>query len=459
MTCAACARAVERTVKKSEGVEEVNVNMATERLVITYNPKVLEEKMLIAAVEKVGYGVLLDEAEEESREDQIGKLKLRFILSLIFVIPLFYISMGHMVGLPLPMSLNPQFNPFNYAFIQFAFTTPILLIGYRFFEKGFKALLKMLPNMDSLVAIGSLAAYLYGIFAIIQISASKVHYVHQLYFESVGVILTLITLGKYLEAVSIGKTSKAIENLIKLAPETAIILKDGKPIEVRVEELQVGEILFVKPGERIPCDGIIIEGTTAIDESMLTGESIPVEKKSKDKVIGGSINQTGAIKFEATEVGKDTALSKIIKLVEDAQGKKAPIAKLADTISSYFVPMVIVLAILASIAWTFAGADVGIAIGKGTDVAIESASIVLMHSDPMDVPLAIDLSKKTIRNIRQNLFWAFGYNTLGIPVAMGVLHIFGGPLLNPMFAAAAMSLSSVSVVLNALRLKGYKMRV
>lgn len=731
MTCAACARAVERTVKKLEGVEEAHVNIATEKLAITYNAKMLEEKNLIAAIEKAGYGVLTEEMEPESREDQIGKLKLRFILSLIFVIPLFYISMGHMVGLPLPMILNPQFNPSNYAFIQFALTTPILIIGYHFFEKGFKALFKMMPNMDSLVAIGSLSAYMYGVFAIIQIYKGQTHYVHQLYFESAGVILTLITLGKLLEAISRGKTSKAIENLIKLAPETAIILKEGEPVEVKVEELQVGHIIFVKPGERVPCDGIIVEGATSIDESMLTGESIPIEKKIEDKVIGGSINQTGAIKFEATEVGQDTALSKIIKLVEDAQGQKAPIAKLADTISSYFVPMVIVLAILASIAWTFAGADVvfilsifisvlviacpcalglatptaimvatgkgaengvliksgealeiahkvnvvildktgtvtegkpkltdaiptgdytkwqliqytasgeassehplakaildyakeeaipllpitdfnsltgrgitfkienlpkkfylgndrlmieegivlkessiffdslasvgktpmylaygghlvgiiavadtikatskeaikqmqkmglevvmltgdhkktaeaigrevgvdkvisevlphdkanvieaykekgkkvamvgdgindapalasadvGIAIGKGTDVAIESASIVLMHSDLMDVPLAIDLSKKTIRNIKQNLFWAFGYNTLGIPIAMGVLHIFGGPLLNPMFAAAAMSLSSVSVVLNALRLKGYRMK-
>lgn len=731
MTCAACARAVERTVKKLEGVEEANVNIATEKLVIAYDQKVLGEKSLIEAIEKAGYGVLTQNMEPESREDQIGKLKLRFILSLIFVVPLFYISMGHMIGLPLPMVLNPQINPSNYALIQFALTTPILIIGYPFFEKGFKALFKMMPNMDSLVAIGSLAAYLYGIFAVIQIYKGQEHYVHQLYFESAGVILTLITLGKLLEAISRGKTSKAIENLIKLAPETAIILKAGEPVEVKVEALQVDDVIFVKPGERVPCDGIIIEGSTAIDESMLTGESIPIEKKIEDKVIGGSINQTGAIKFKATGVGQDTALSKIIKLVEDAQGKKAPIAKLADTISSYFVPMVIVLAILASIAWTFAGADIvfilsifisvlviacpcalglatptaimvatgkgaengiliksgealeiahkvnvvildktgtvtegkpkltdaipvgyytkhqlvqytasgeassehplakaildyakeenisllpvttfnsitgrgitfkiqnlpeefylgnerlmneqgitltestiffdslasvgktpmylaygqhlvgiiavadtikatskeaiaqmhkmglevimltgdhkktaeaigrevgvdqvisqvlpqdkanvvetykekgkkvamvgdgindapalasadiGIAIGQGTDVAIESASIVLMHSDLMDVPLAIDLSTKTIRNIKQNLFWAFGYNTMGIPIAMGVLHIFGGPLLNPMFAAAAMSLSSVSVVINALRLKGYKMK-
>lgn len=731
MTCAACARAVERTAKKLEGVTEANVNLATEKLVISYDNKKLKESQLIATIEKAGYGVMQVDAEEENLQNQINKLKLRLILSLIFSIPLLYISMGHMVGLPIPGVINPEFNPFNFALIQFALTTPILIVGYPFFIKGFKALIRFMPNMDSLVAIGTLAAYLYGLFAIIQISKGQVHYVHQLYFESAGVILTLITLGKMLEAISRGKTSKAIENLIKLAPETAIIIKDGEPVEVRTSELQVENIVFVKPGEHIPCDGIIIEGTTSIDESMLTGESIPVNKKFEDKVIGGSINQTGVIKFKATKVGKDTALSKIVKLVEEAQGKKAPIAKMADTISSFFVPMVIVLAIMASIAWTFAGADpvfvltifisvlviacpcalglatptaimvaagkgaengvliksgealeiahkvnvvildktgtitegkpkltdaipqghytkeqlvrytasgevnsehplakaivdyakeeridllattdfnsitgrgitfkveglpksfylgnhklmleqnipleeskvvfeslasqgktpmylaygenlvgimavadtikqtskdairqmhkmglevimltgdhkktadaignevnmdrvisevlpedkasvveeykskgkkvamvgdgindapalaiadVGIAIGSGTDVAIESANIVLMYSDLMDVPLAIDLSHKTIRNIKQNLFWAFAYNTVGIPIAMGVLHIFGGPLLNPMFAAAAMSLSSVSVVLNALRLKGYKMK-
>nr|WP_330389934.1 copper-translocating P-type ATPase [Tepidibacter formicigenes] len=632
-----------------------------------------------------------------------------------------------MIGLILPGFLNPDINPLNFALAQLILITPVLVAGNKFFSIGFKSLFKGSPNMDSLIAIGSTAAYLYGVFAVYQIFKGNLHYVHQLYFESAGGILTFITLGKYLEAVSKGKTSDAIKKLMGLQPKTAIIVKDGKEEVISIDEVEVGDILIVKPGEKIPVDGEVIEGITSVDESMLTGESIPVEKVQGSKVVGASINRNGTIKYRATKVGKDTALAQIIKLVEDAQGSKAPIAKLADVISGYFVPIVISLAVISSILWFVSGesaafsltifisvlviacpcalglatptaimvgtgkgaeygvliksgealetshkietivfdktgtitegkpkvtdiittnnikenyilqiaasaekgsehplgdaivrkaeekgltltnleyfnaipghgievkieekevllgnkklmndrhvdlknledisnklagegktpmfvsinnsiagiiavadtvkenskkaieklhemgievamitgdnkrtanaiakqvgidvvlaevlpedkanevkklqekgkrvamvgdgindapalaqADIGIAIGSGTDVAMESADVVLMKSDLLDVPTAIQLSKSTVKNIKQNLFWAFAYNIVGIPVAMGILYIFKGPLLNPMIAAGAMSLSSVSVLTNALRLRNFK---
>ena len=617
-------------------------------------------------------------------------------------------------------------SPLNFALVQLALTISVMVAGYKFYKIGYKNLFKLSPNMDSLIAVGTSAAFIYSLFGMYKIIAGDISYVMHLYFEAAVTILTLITLGKYLEAVSKGKTSEAIKKLMGLAPKTATVIRDNNEIIVSVDEVVVGDIVLVKPGKKLPVDGEVIEGSTAIDESMLTGESIPVEKSVGSNVIGASINKTGFIKYKATKVGKDTALAQIIRLVEDAQGSKAPIAKMADVISSYFVPIVIGLAILSAIVWLISGetpifaltifisvlviacpcalglatptaimvgtgkgaengvlikggealeithkidtivfdktgtitegkpvvtdiltknkekdvllslaasaekgsehplgeaivraalekklelktlnnfnaipghgievtidkdnillgnlklmkeknidveefkldsdklanegktpmyiainnklegiiavadvvkpssfeaikelhnmgikvamitgdnkktaeaiakqvgidivlsevipedkanevkklqgqnnkvamvgdgindapalaqADIGIAIGSGTDVAIESADIVLMRSDLMDVIVAIKLSKATIRNIKQNLFWAFGYNVLGIPVAMGVLHIFGGPLLNPMIAAAAMSLSSVSVLANALRLKKFR---
>ena len=680
-----------------------------------------------AAVEKAGYEIIKEEQKETEvkTKDESSKLLTRFIVSLIFAVPLLIISMGHMVGMPLPKMIDPMMNPLNFALIQLVLTLPVVIAGYKFYKIGLKNLIKLSPNMDSLIAIGTLTAFFYSVFGIYMITKGDTSYAMHLYFESAAVILTLITLGKYLEAVSKGKTSQAIQALMGLAPKTATIERRGQELVLPIEEVLVGDIVIVKPGEKLPVDGVVIEGSSAVDESMLTGESIPVEKSEGSLVIGASLNKTGYIKYQATKVGKDTALSQIVKLVEDAQGQKAPIAKMADIISSYFVPIVIGLAIISSLAWLFAGetgvfalsifiavlviacpcalglatptaimvgtgkgaeygvlikggealettyklntvvfdktgtitegkpkvtdiitidtledeilalaasaekgsehplgeaivraaeernlsfrsisqfnaipghgievlidkrdillgnkklmneknidissvnlqadqlatdgktpmyiavdnklagiiavadtvklssqkaietlhamgikvamitgdnkktaeaidkqvkidivladvlpadkanevkklqangdlvamvgdgindapalaqANVGIAIGSGTDVAIESADIVLMRSDLMDVSTAIKLSKATIRNIKQNLFWAFGYNILGIPVAMGILHIFGGPLLNPMIAAAAMSLSSVSVLLNALRLRNF----
>ncbi|CDX04774.1 Copper-exporting P-type ATPase A [Desulfitobacterium hafniense] len=736
MTCAACAKTVERVTRKLEGVNEANVNLATEKLMISYEPSLVGISDIRKAIEKAGYKAIEEETtvdtDKERKDEERKQLWRRFVLSAIFTVPLLYMAMGHMfggvIGLRLPMFIDPMMNPLNFALVQLFLTIPVMIAGKKFFTIGFNSLFRGSPNMDSLIAIGTSAAVLYGLYAIAQIYGGNTAYVNQLYFEAAGTIITLISLGKYLEAVTKGKTSEAIKKLMGLAPKTALVVRDGKEVIINIDEVEVGDVIIVKPGEKMPVDGEVIEGNTAVDESMLTGESIPVEKNIGDTIIGASINKNGTIKYRATRVGKDTALAQIIKLVEDAQGSKAPIAKLADVISGYFVPIVIGIATLTALAWYFIGgqstvfaltifisvlviacpcalglatptaimvgtgkgaehgvliksgvaletthkiktivfdktgtitegkpkvtdvvvtngitqsdllqlaasaekgsehplgeaivkdaeeqgmefkkldsfkaipghgievdiegkrlllgnrklmveshvslgnmegisdrlaqegktpmyiamdnklagiiavadtvkenskkaierlhemgievvmitgdnkrtaeaiakhvgidrvlaevlpqdkanevkklqtegkkvamvgdgindapalaqADIGIAIGSGTDVAMESADIVLMRSDLMDVPTAIHLSKSTIRNIKQNLFWAFGYNTLGIPVAMGVLYIFGGPLLNPMFAAAAMSFSSVSVLLNALRLKGFK---
>ena len=732
MSCTACAKAVERAMKKLEGVTDSSVNYAMEKLTITFDPEQVTGRDIKRAVEKAGYKAVdedtLKDEDNSKKEKEIKALWNRFLIGLIFTLPLMYISMGHMVGLPLPKFLNPMENPLNFALAQLVLTVPVMLGGYKFYTVGFKTLFKGMPNMDSLVAIGTGAAFVYGLFALYKIASGDSSYAMHLYFESCATIITLISLGKYFEGVSKSKTSEAIKKLMGLQPKTATLIIDGEEQVVAIEDVEVGDIISVKPGEKFPVDGVVVEGSTSVDESMLTGESIPVEKQIGDNVVGASINKNGSVKYEATKVGKDTALQQIINLVEDAQGTKAPIANMADKVAGVFVPVVITLAIVAGLLWYFVGgesltfsltifisvlviacpcalglatptaimvgtgkgaengvliksgealetahevqvvvfdktgtitegepkvtnvltlekysedeilrltasgekssehplgeaivraaeeknlnfeklnsfnaipgkgiefeiegkkilagnqrlmegenisleglkeeshqlahegktpmyvaidgnlegiiavadtvkanskraaqklhdmnikvamltgdnrrtadavarevgidivlaevlpedkrsevkklqdqgfkvamvgdgindapalaqADIGIAIGSGTDVAIESADIVLMRSDLMDVPTAILLSKKTIKNIKENLFWAFGYNTLGIPIAMGVLHLFGGPLLNPMIAGAAMSLSSVSVVGNALRLKNFK---
>lgn len=731
MTCAACAKAVERASKKLEGVNEARVNFATEKLNVSFEPSKVRVSDIKKAIEKAGYKALDDEVSVDTdkvkKEEEMKSLLRRFLISAVFTVPLLIVAMGPMFGLTLPGIINPKTNAVTYALLQFTLVLPTMVAGEKFFMVGFKALIKGSPNMDSLIAMGTSASFLYSLFSVYKILMGKIHYVHSMYFESAGVILTLITLGKYLESVTKGKTTEAIKKLMGLAPKTATIVRAGKEEVISIDEVEVGDVIVVKPGEKLPVDGEVIEGTTSIDESMLTGESIPLEKSIGDKVIGATINKAGFIKYRATKVGKDTALAQIVRLVEEAQGSKAPIAKMADIISGYFVPIVIALAFISGLAWYFAGengsfaltifvsvlviacpcslglatptaimvgtgkgaeygvliksgealeishkintivfdktgtitegkpkvtdivvesgidknyllqlaasaekgsehplgeaivksaeemglefkkidgfkaipghgievfidekqillgnkklmaerninlgnleetsnklagegktpmyaaidnkiagifavadtvkasskkaidklhqmgievamitgdnkktaeaiarqvgidvvlaevlpqdkanevkkfqekgrkvamvgdgindapalaqADVGIAIGSGTDVAMESADIVLMRSDLMDVPTAIQLSKKTIRNIKENLFWAFGYNTLGIPIAMGIWYAFGGKLLDPMIAGAAMSFSSVSVLLNALRLKGFK---
>lgn len=736
MTCAACAKAVERTVGKLHGVEAVNVNFATEKAIVKYEPKQVRLSEIKQAIANAGFKALeidnKDQVDEDKqrKEKEIKTLWVKFMVSTAFSIPLLYIAMGAMVWWlkwPIPSWLNPMQYPLLYALVEIALVTPVVIAGSRFYTVGFKAILRRSPNMDSLIAMGTSAAILYSLYSTYRIYAGDFRYVNDLYFETAGVIITLILLGKSLEAVSKGKTSEAIKKLMGLAPKTATVIQGDKEIELPIDEVEVGDIILVKPGEKIPVDGIVIEGSTFVDESMLTGESIPVEKKAGDNVIGASINKNGSIMFKATKVGGDTALSQIIKLVEDAQGSKAPIAQMADVVSGYFVPIVFAIAVISAAAWYVSGesavfsltifisvlviacpcalglatptaimvgtgkgaehgvlikggealetthkidtivfdktgtitqgmpevtdivtngdvdkmkllqlaasaekssehplgeaivkgaekenldliklerfaaipghgievqlegktvllgnkklmsdkgialgglesesdrlagegktpmfmavennmagiiavadvvkessakaiarlhdmgievamitgdnrrtaeaiarqvgidrvlaevlpedkanevkklqaegknvamvgdgindapalaqADIGIAIGSGTDVAMESADIVLMRSDLMDVPTAIKLSKSTIRNIKQNLFWAFAYNVAGIPIAAGILYALGGTMLNPIFAAAAMSLSSVSVLTNALRLKRFK---
>ncbi|MBS6509431.1 MAG: copper-translocating P-type ATPase [Paraclostridium bifermentans] len=744
MTCASCAKAIERAVNKLDGIENINVNVATERATINYDISKLKLTQVRNTIEKAGYKVLeKSESQNENldedkliKEKEMKTLFTKFLIAVGFSVPLLYIAMGPMVPSPIgpwpvPNIINPTTNSLNYALIQLMLVIPVMIAGNKFYKNGFKAIINKSPNMDSLVAIGTLAAFVYSLYTTFQMANANMvssHEHHQLYYESAGIIIALILLGKYLESRSKGKTSEAIKKLMGLQPKVAIVIKNKKEIEIPIEEVKVGDLIVVKPGSKIPVDGIVIEGHTSVDESMLTGESMPVEKNIGDKVTGASINKNGSIKFKAEKVGSDTALSQIIRLVEDAQGKKAPIAKLADTVSGYFVPTVITIAIVTALLWftiggqdvefaltifisvlviacpcalglatptaimvgtgkgaengilikggealelahkidtiifdktgtitegkpkvtdivvsksidkdyllkiaasaekgsehplgeaivrfgeeknidfmkvekfraipgygievsidnknvllgnkklmddrkislgnlsktsdelasqgktpmyialenelggiiavadvvkssskkaidklhsmgikvamvtgdnkktanaiakevgidivlaevlpqdksnevkklqnqgrfvamvgdgindapALAQADIGIAIGSGTDVAMESADIVLMRSDLMDVPTAIKLSKETIKNIKQNLFWAFAYNTVGIPVAAGVLYIFGGPLLNPMIAAAAMSLSSVSVIGNALRLKGFE---
>ena len=735
MSCASCAMTIENAVSKMPGVDKASVNLATEIMTVEANDSVTPED-IAKVVDGVGYGArprgksVEEELEEknEKKEAHLREMKRNLTISAIFTVPLLFIAMADMVGIPMPSFLSPMQSPVSYALIQLALSLPIIWLGRRFFVDGFKALSKGHPNMDSLVALGTSAAFLYSLYGTYHVLEGHAHFAMNLYYESAGVILTLITLGKYFEAVSKGKTSMAIQTLVGLAPKMATVLRDGQEVEVPVEEVQVGDLIRVKPGEKVPVDGVVTEGNSTVDESMLTGESIPVSKAVGDEVIGASLNKTGSFILKATKIGKDTALSQIIQLVEQAQGSKAPIAKLADKVSGVFVPIVIVLALVSGLAWYFLGqeswvfaltitisvlviacpcalglatptaimvgtgkgaengillksgealeeanhvnmvvfdktgtitngtpvvtdvvtadstnadalirlaaslevasehplgeaivakakeqgaafdevtnfeaipgfgikghvgetlvflgnekwmrenglvdeamnekanrfaeqgktplyigyndavqglivvadtvkessaraiqtlhemgiqvammtgdhertaqaiaaevgidrvfsevlpqdkanyvsklqeegyivamvgdgindapalaqAQVGIAIGTGTDVAIESADAVLMKSDLMDVPAMLKLSRATIRNIKENLFWAFAYNVIGIPFAMGVLHLFGGPLLNPMIAGAAMSFSSVSVVLNALRLKRWK---
>jgi len=698
MSCAACARTVENALNKNEDIK-ASVNIATEKVNIEY-------------------------------EDKIKSLRNKLILAAVFAIPLMYISMGHMMGIHLPDIVNPKKNAAIYSIVQLLLTIPVVYAGKDFFIHGFKNLVRKSPTMDSLIAMGASAAIIYSLYATYMTITADPEYHMNLYFESAGTIITLILLGKLLEARTKGQTSSAIKKLIGLQPKKAKIIENGVEKEVLIENIKVGDIIVVKPGEKIAVDGKIVNGNTSVDESMITGESIPVSKNIGDKVIGGSINKNGSIQFEATEIGKDTVLSQIIKLVEEAQGSKAPISRMADIVAGYFVPIVIIIATITGIIWFISGsgltaaltffisvlviacpcalglatptsimvgtgkgaengiliksgealetahkiktvvldktgtitkgkpvltdlkvynsfdeneilqlaasaennsehplaeaivngakerniefkqydkframpgygiratinekeiqignrklmasrkisteaaekdyeilsnegktpmfisvnnelagliavadvvketskeavekmhklglkvimltgdnektakyiakevgidrviaeilpfqkseevkklqeagefvamvgdgindspalaqANVGIAIGSGTDVAIESADIVLIRNDLNDVAGAIALSKATITNIKENLFWAFFYNVIGIPFAAGIFYaFFNGPKLDPMIAAFAMSLSSVSVLMNALRLKFFKVK-
>ncbi|MFA7573748.1 MAG: heavy metal translocating P-type ATPase, partial [Lutispora sp.] len=364
MTCAACVKAVERAVGKLEGVESVSVNFATEKANVKYNPKLTRLSEIKQVISKAGYKALEVESANQVDEDKARKEKdiktlwTKFMVSAIFSTPLLIYAMAHMipgVNKSLPAFLDPMSNPLLFAIVQIILVTPIIIAGYKFYTVGFRAIIRRSPNMDSLIAMGTSAAVIYSLYSTYRIYMGDHHSVMNLYFESAGVIITLILLGKSLEAVSKGKTSEAIKKLMGLAPKTAIAIQNGKEIEIPIDEVEVGDVILVKPGEKIPVDGEVVEGHTSIDESMLTGESIPIEKHVGDKVIGASINKHGSIKFKATKVGGDTALAQIIKLVEDAQGSKAPIAQMADIVSGYFVPIVFLIAILSSLAWYISG--------------------------------------------------------------------------------------------------------
>ena len=743
MSCASCAANIESAVSSLPEVSAASVNLATEVLSVTYQPGAINEEIICQTVAEAGYQaqVLADQAgasqaQIQQEADQAAQAKAshqaalwrRFWQSAIFALPLLGLAMAEMVGLTLPTWLSHRGGGQLFVSLQLALTLPILWLGRSFFLNGFKHLVKGHPNMDSLVALGTSAAVAYSLYSSIQVWLGDHHAAMSLYYESAGVILTLVTLGKYFEARSKGQTSAAIQALIKLAPQEAQVLREGQEVTLPLDQVQVGDLVRVRPGQKIPVDGHVVEGQSWVDESMLTGESLPVAKKVGDQVVGASLNQQGSLIVETNKVGQDTTLAQIIHLVQAAQGSKAPIAQLADRVSAVFVPVVMTLALVAGLAWYLIGgqswgfaltisiavlviacpcalglatptaimvgtgkgaeqgiliksgtalemahqvdavvldktgtltqgqpqvtdvlpltgwtpdqllalaaaaevnsehplgqaivagarerelalpevtdfqsltgsgiqvrldqatyylgnrrlmqeqgldlgqaeeqaaalaaggktpiyvanehellgliavadplketspeavrrlkamglqvimltgdnaktaqalaaeagidqvisdvlpadkaqvvadlqaqglkvamvgdgindapalaqADVGLAIGRGTDVAIESADMVLMGSDLISVATAIKLSQATIRNIKENLFWAFAYNVLGIPVAMGVLHLFGGPLLNPMLAGAAMSFSSVSVIVNALRLRRFK---
>ena len=387
MSCASCANAVEKALNKNNDIN-ASVNFATEKLNIEYDEKKYNFDKIREIVESAGYGLVEDMIEDKKMElyqEKIKSLKNRLILAIIFVVPLLYISMGHMLGAVLPEFLNPKVNPLNFALAQFVLTLPIIYAGRDFFLHGFKNLVRKSPTMDSLIAIGATAAVLYGIYATFRIVTVDPEAHMDLYYETAGTIITLILFGKLLEAKTKGQTSSAIKKLIGLQPKKAKIIENGAEKEVLIENLKVGDIVIVKPGEKIAVDGRIVEGATSIDESMLTGESLPVSKKVGDKVVGGSINKNGSIRFEATEIGKNTVLSQIIKLVEEAQGSKAPISRMADIVSEYFVPIVIGIAIITGIAWFLSGSGLVTALSFFIAVLVIACPCALGLATPTSI--------------------------------------------------------------------------
>ena len=387
MSCASCANAVEKALNKNNDIN-ASVNFATEKLNIEYDEKKYNFDKIREIVESAGYGLVEDMIEDKKMElyqEKIKSLKNRLILAIIFVVPLLYISMGHMLGAVLPEFLNPKVNPLNFALAQFVLTLPIIYAGRDFFSHGFKNLVRKSPTMDSLIAIGATAAVLYGIYATFRIVTVDPEAHMDLYYETAGTIITLILFGKLLEAKTKGQTSSAIKKLIGLQPKKAKIIENGAEKEVLIENLKVGDIVIVKPGEKIAVDGRIVEWATSIDESMLTGESLPVSKKVGDKVVGGSINKNGSIRFEATEIGKNTVLSQIIKLVEEAQGSKAPISRMADIVSAYFVPIVIGIAIITGIAWFLSGSGLVTALSFFIAVLVIACPCALGLATPTSI--------------------------------------------------------------------------
>ncbi|NLZ80441.1 MAG: heavy metal translocating P-type ATPase, partial [Clostridiales bacterium] len=402
MTCSACSSSVEKAVRKLDGINDVNVNLLTNSMTVDFDDVILDNKRIIQAVSDAGYGAstfvrgssAVNETEKVNPVDEeLKEMKYRITVSFAFLIPLLYIAMGYMLNFPMPSWLLGPENAITFAFLQFLLSLPIIYVNRKYFKVGFKTLFRGSPNMDSLIALGAGAAMVYGIFAIFRIAYGLGHndshmvmtYLHDLYFESAATILALITLGKYLETRSKGKTSEAISKLMDLAPKTAAVLRDGIEIEIPVEEVVIDDIILVRPGQSIPVDGIIIEGSSAVDQAALTGESIPVEKQVGDKVIAATINKTGFFKFKAEKVGDDTTLAQIIQLVEDASSSKAPISKLADKISGIFVPIVIIIAIVATITWILLGYPIEFALSMGIAILVISCPCALGLATPVAI--------------------------------------------------------------------------
>ncbi|MBU3917151.1 heavy metal translocating P-type ATPase, partial [bacterium] len=368
MTCASCVKRVEDAILGLEGVDTASVNLATEKVQVTYSPDIVKESQLMATVAKAGYGLskiaeggAIDLDEEKKLKD-LKRQYTQLVVSIGFAIPLVLIAMLEMVGVSLPALISPMHSPSTFALLQLFLVIPIVIAGAHFYTKGYPTFFRGHPNMDSLIAVGTTSAIGYSVWNTVLILMGRTEMVMNLYYETAGVIIALIKVGKYMESVSKGRTSGAIKKLMGLQPKTAIVIREGREETIPIEEVEVGDELIVKPGEKIAVDGVVLEGNTSVDESMLTGESIPVDKSTGDPVTGASINQNGTIHYRAERIGKETALARIIQLVEEAQGSKAPIARMADVISSYFVPVVMVIAVVAGLAWFLGGMEVTFAL-------------------------------------------------------------------------------------------------
>lgn len=402
MSCSACSAYVDKVVRKISGVNEVNVNLLTNSMVVDYDEKQTNDEAIIAAVVDGGYGASVvkeiniekpDNKSANKASDELAVMKKRIIFSFLFLIPLYWVSMGHMVNLPLPSWLCGTKNAMSFALIQFLLTLPIVFINHKYFINGTKNFIHKAPNMDSLIMTGSSAALLYGCFALFKINYALGHndlemvkaYSSNLYFESAATILTLVTLGKFLETRSKGKTSEAIAMLMDLAPKTAIVERNGVESEIPAEQVMINDIVIVKPGMSIPVDGIITEGNTSVDQSALTGESIPIEKTVGNEVAAGTINKNGFIKFKATKVGNETTVAKIVELVETAAATKAPMARLVDKISEIFVPTVIIIALITAVVWLLVGQTFEFALSMAISVLVISCPCALGLATPVAI--------------------------------------------------------------------------
>ena len=399
MTCSACSAHVEKAVRRLAGVQEVNVNLLGGSMEVDWEGELTSEQ-IIGAVKAAGYGASLPggngtaaAAPADTLDEELRGMRRRFIASLVFLLPLFYLSMGHMMGWPIPHFFHGTENAMVYALTLFLLTVPIMVINQKYYRVGFKTLWHRAPNMDSLIAVGSAAAVVYGVAALYCIGWGLGHgdgelvmrYAMDLYFESAGMILTLITLGKYLETRSKGKTGQAIARLMDLSPKTACVLRDGAETEIPVEQVQVGDLIIVRPGASVPVDGVVTEGGSSVDESALTGESIPVDKGPGDTLISASVNQSGVLTFRATRVGEDTTLAQMIHLVDEAASSKAPIARLADKVAGVFVPVVMAIALVTALVWLFTGHSVAQALTSGVAVLVISCPCALGLATPVAI--------------------------------------------------------------------------